>query len=148
MQVTNPDMYNELSMIDLDAIWQQVQPHIINDPINNPDPNHPTCIITNYAPSSNGRPQVRYRKIKYYISIVLCLRRYRLLDPNYNIQVGEECSHLCHYPPCINSQWLAFESGDVNKSRSCCLMFGLVGGYFCPHTPICPGCNGIVGFNI
>jgi len=143
-QITNPKIYNDLTRIDLDAIWEQVKKHIIP----NDDPDHPTCILTNYAPSNNGRPQVRYRGKKYYISIVLCLRRHRQIDPNYNIEVGCECSHLCHHPPCINAESLTFDNGDVNKTRSCCKMFGHVEGYFCPHNPICPGCTGIIGWNV
>jgi len=140
MQVTDPEKYNTLSMGDLNAIWSQVKPHIIKKI----DPKHPHCIITDYAPATNGRPQVRYKGVKYYISIVLCLRKYRLLNPDYKIQVGDECSHLCHHPPCINSKWLVFESGDLNKTRNCCLMFGNIDGYYCPHTPVCPGCKGVL----
>jgi hypothetical protein len=137
-------MYNDLTLDDLDRIWVQVQSHIIH----NNDPNHPSCILTDYSPSNNGRPQVRYKGVKYYISIVLCLRKYRIINPNYNIQVGDECSHLCHNPPCINIDWLVFEDGETNKTRSCCLKYGNIIGYFCPHNPVCPGCNGIVGYNV
>jgi len=143
--VTDPSIYNRLSMAELDKIWDQVQSHII--PYTGPNPKN--CIVTDYSPASNGRPQVTHKGCKYYISIVLCLRRYRIKDPKYNIPVGHECSHICNNPPCINADWLCFETGPVNRSRNCCDLFKNVNGYLCPHEdPICYGCTGIVRQNV
>jgi len=145
MQQTKYDMYNSLSMAELNKIWGQVQEHIIPWP--GPGPNTKNCIITNYS-SDKGRPQVRHNGKKYYISIVLCLRKIRINNPNYNIPFGYECSHICNNHKCINADWLAFESGPVNKSRGCCELYKDTNGYFCPHDPICHGCKGIVGHNV
>jgi len=143
-QITDPQKYNKLSNVELNEIWKQVKNHIVT----NNDHNHPNCIVTNYVPSNNRRPQIRYKGEKYYISIVLCLRKNRKIDLNYSIKVGHECSHLCHNTSCINEHCLTFENGEINKSRSCCKIFKDVNGYYCPHDPICPGCSGITGWNV
>jgi hypothetical protein len=147
MQITKPSNYNHYTMDELNDFWEQVKTHIRIPR----GPNPYNCIETDLALATSGRPQLRYRGDgkKRYISIMLCLRKYRMTrDPNYNIPVGGECSHLCHNKACINADWLTFEPGDHNKTRGCCEMFKHVNGYLCPHDPICNGCRGIPGHNV
>jgi hypothetical protein len=138
MQATNPAPYNALSNVDLENIFNQIRRHHINPPAD-----HPGCIVTDYAPAANGRPQTRFSGVKYYASITLALRKKRLEDGAYNITNGEEASHLCHYPPCVNPDHLVLEGGDINKTRACCQLFGAHPNYRCPHNPTCFKCVSI-----
>lgn len=143
-QNTDFTKYNNLTMAELNKIWNQVQDHIVIPLGDNPY----NCIETNYK-STKGRPQVSHKgDHSYYVSIVLCLRKYRLQDPSYNIPHKFECSHLCNNKKCINADWLLFELGDINRSRATCFMFRNIRGYRCPHETLCGGCEGIPGHNI
>jgi hypothetical protein len=135
MQVNDPSSYNLLTINDLRSLDKQVRGHYIRAPVD-----HPGCVVTDYAPANNGRPQVRYGGRKYYISIVAALYRQRRLEPGYQMQVGDESSHLCHYPSCVRPDHLVLEPGDVNKTRACCQLFGHLTEYKCPHVPVCFRC--------
>ena len=137
MQVTDPSEYNKLTLANLNYIMDsQVREHIVEPPAD-----HPGCVVTNYSSPHHGRPQVRFQGRKYYIGIIISgLRGQRARDPGFNIQNGGECSHLCHYPPCVNVDHIVLEAGDVNKSRACCLMYGHLDGFKCPHRPTCFNC--------
>jgi len=136
--ITNVDMYNEITSDDMDVIFTQLLPHLFQDM------EHPGCITTDYKTGPSGRPQISYRGTKYYISVLLALNNMRKRYPDYKLVPGFEGSHWkCNNPPCVNEKHLVLEMEDVNKSRLCCKIYGKFKNYRCPHLPVCPGCDPI-----
>ncbi len=61
---------------------------------------------------------------------------------NRVVQIGENASHLCHTPMCINPAHLVIESADQNKARNCCPCWSYQQGtnikqLICSHQPPC-----------
>lgn len=114
----------------LDAVWKATQVH-------RREANEHGCVHSNYAPAkARGYAQVRFKGKKYYVHIVAAMFRCKRAP-----RQGEEASHLCHDPQCVNPQHLFLEDGLVNKSRLCCKLFASKDGYRCPHEPVCFGCK-------
>jgi len=93
------------------------------------------CLDHNYASTHKTKmyAQVRYKNKKYYCHVVAAMIRSKRPP-----EIGEEASHLCGRPTCIEPKHLTFESGPVNKSRRCChLYLGKHPRYICPHEPQC-----------
>ena len=124
--------YSRLSKSEVKAIYEQVKRHVT------PSGNKFGCDISNYAPvkvksGERSYSQVRFKSIKYHCHIIACMINRDCRPPSN----GEEASHLCHTVNCVRPEHLTFESGDVNKSRLCCRLFGHLPTYRCPHTPSC-----------
>ena len=106
-----------------------------------------TCLKSTLATAGSGYPQLRLQLpadqqagkqgAKYYMSKLLAgVRMGRALAE------GEEGSHLCEGLGglCQRPSHLYGESGDLNKSRQCCVQFIVrtpLQGYMCPHFPAC-----------
>lgn len=97
------------------------------------------CTEHTYATTKQSEKyaQVRFKGTKYYCHIVAAMYSLRRAP-----LPGEEASHLCGNPRCIEPSHLTFESGGINRSRWCCHMYlgvdlydDLV--YVCPHQPKC-----------
>ena len=124
--------YSEL-LPELDAAWSQVLPHIQHCN------NEHRCLTTNFARGKDkDYQQVRFKLKKYYCHIIACMKNSKRAP-----SAGEEASHICHNPTCVEPTHLVFEDGDVNKSRGCCKLYGDLHGYKCPHNPVCKGAVGL-----
>jgi len=135
MNITNYDMYNSLTDDDLNNIMIQIEPNAFAFNERGFD-----CIHYDYK--YDTRPQVRYKGIKYYISVVVTLYKYRKMYPEYQFSNYMECSHYkCHDQECGQSDHLCIEHSSVNKSRICCRLYGHIPGYNCPNLPACIKCS-------
>lgn len=108
------------------------------------DPTFPGCVNAVFAPAKvKGYSQKRVAGTKYYVHIMAAMSKWKRAPGQ-----DDEASHLCHNPACVNPDHLVFESGEVNKTRGCCKMFGQLPGYRCPHIPVCFGCTSLMHANV
>jgi hypothetical protein len=113
---------------NIEGIWATVKVYPI-DPVSG-------CQEANYAPcKGKGYMQVRLDGTKYYVHILAAMHQCRRAPG-----LGEEASHRCHNAACVNPDHLVFETGEPNKSRLCCRLYGTREGYRCPHEGVCVGC--------
>jgi len=125
-------LYEKLSEGDVLAIWTQVTKHFALQT--------DECQMTDFAPCKKNSKytQVRYKKVKYYCHIIGGMMTYKRAPKH-----DEEASHLCHNSGCVAPKHIVFETGDVNKSRLCCKLYGQLEGYKCPHKPTCFFCTAL-----
>lgn len=122
--------YNAL-LPTINAIWQE---RVVEKLFQLPG----SCLGVDLAAAKEkGYTQVRIKGVKYHVHKLAAMLSTQQA-PN-----GREASHLCHNPACVNPDHLVFEDGEVNKSRGCCLLYGRVVGYKCPHNPTCWGCEAV-----
>ena len=96
------------------------------------------CRFIDYERGERGYAQQRFRGVKYYCHILSAMAHLGRAPAE-----GEEVSHLCHNPACVEPMHLVYEDGMVNKSRLCCKLFAATRGYKCPHQPTCFGCQAV-----
>jgi hypothetical protein len=97
------------------------------------------CDELRFAPSRSTPSSISGKEVPHWY--YHCLEKTKGKEiAGFTTTNGSECSHLCHYPPCVNGDHIVLEPGDVNKSRGCCLMYGRRHGYRCPHHPACFNC--------
>lgn len=94
------------------------------------------CMETSF--SYDKRPQIRVGGRKLYCAVLVCLHKYRMEEPFYNIPQEFEASHFwCHNQHCVNADHLCFEDGITNKSRLYCKTFRTNPHHACLHYPEC-----------
>jgi len=122
-------------MPKIDRVWEQIRKHR-----RNVKSSLQRCWTTDYAKhAKKAYQQVRVDGAKYYVHVIAAMKAcHRAPKP------GEEASHLCHEPTCVNPKHLCLEDGETNKSRGSCKLYGKREGYRCPHTPVCFGAKGML----
>jgi len=91
------------------------------------------CMLSTKAPSKKGgyvqtKPMIDDKQVPLTLNKLVVIKKYGRIP-----RKGEDASHLCHEPKCLNEEHIVLEDASTNQRRKGCL------GYM-----LCPVCKGII----